>query len=150
MVEVISYLLVIFPGGASGKEPACQCRRRKRLRFDLGREDPLEEDMATHSSILDWRIPWREEPGGLQSMTTQRVGHNWSYLACVQVWDDTLLSKHDRVERQVQATSLSWASICPQWDSDIHPAVCCGDCIMVKSQDSWLQISILLLPSWVV
>ena len=39
----------------------------------LGWEDPLEEDMATHSSILAWRIPWTEEPGGLQSMGSQRV-----------------------------------------------------------------------------
>ena len=42
----------------------------------LGREDPLEKGMATHSSILGWRIPWTEEPGGLQSMGSQRVGHN--------------------------------------------------------------------------
>ena len=41
----------------------------------LGREDPLEEDMATHSSVLTWRIPWTEEPGGLQSMGSLRVGH---------------------------------------------------------------------------
>ena len=40
----------------------------------LGQEDPLEEEMATHSSILDWEIPWIGEPGGLQSMGTQRVG----------------------------------------------------------------------------
>ena len=42
----------------------------------LGREDPLEKEMATHSSTLAWRIPWREEPGRLQSMGLQRVGHN--------------------------------------------------------------------------
>ena len=42
----------------------------------LGREDPLEEGMATHSKILAWRIPWTEEPGGLQSIGLQRVGHN--------------------------------------------------------------------------
>ena len=41
----------------------------------LGREDPLEKGMATHSSILAWRIPWTEEPGGLQSMGSQRAGH---------------------------------------------------------------------------
>ena len=39
----------------------------------LGQEGPLEKGMATHSSILDWRIPWTEEPGGLQSMGSQRV-----------------------------------------------------------------------------
>ena len=42
----------------------------------LGREDPLEKEMATHSSILAWRIPWTEEPGGLQSTGSQRVGHD--------------------------------------------------------------------------
>ena len=42
----------------------------------LGREDPLEKEMATHSSILAWKIPWTEEPGGLQSMGSQRVGHD--------------------------------------------------------------------------
>ena len=42
----------------------------------LGREDPLEKGMATHSSMLAWRIPWTEEPGGLQSMGLQRVGHD--------------------------------------------------------------------------
>ena len=42
----------------------------------LGQEDPLEEGMATHSSILAWRIPWTEEPGGLQSMGSQRVEHD--------------------------------------------------------------------------
>ena len=42
----------------------------------LGREDPLEKETATHSSILAWRIPWTEEPGGLQSMGSQRVGHD--------------------------------------------------------------------------
>ena len=42
----------------------------------LGWEDPLEKEMATHSSILAWRIPWTEEPGGLQSIGLQRVGHD--------------------------------------------------------------------------
>ena len=43
----------------------------------LGWEDPLEKGMATHSSIFAWKIPWTEEPGGLQSIGSQRVGHNW-------------------------------------------------------------------------
>ena len=44
----------------------------------LGGEDPLEKEMATHSSTLAWKIPWTEEPGGLQSMGSQRVGHDWT------------------------------------------------------------------------
>ena len=47
----------------------------------LGWEDPLEKGMTTHSSILAWRIPWTEEAGGLQSMGSQRVSHDWSNLA---------------------------------------------------------------------
>ena len=57
-----------FPGGSSGKELACQCRRCRRQVRSLGREDPLEEGMAALSSILAWTIQWTEEPGGLQSM----------------------------------------------------------------------------------
>ena len=49
----------------------------------LGCEDPLEEATATHSSTFAWRIPWTEQPGGLQSMASQRVRHNWSDLACM-------------------------------------------------------------------
>ena len=49
----------------------------------LDQEDPLEERMATHCSILAWRIPWTEDPGRLQSIGSQRVGHDWSNLAPV-------------------------------------------------------------------
>ena len=45
------------------------------VRF-LGQEDPLEDEMATHSSVPEWEIPWTEEPGGLQSMGSPRVGHD--------------------------------------------------------------------------
>ena len=57
-----------FPGGSDGKESACSAG-------DLVRS--LEEERATHYSILSWRIPWTEEPGGLQSMGSQRVRHDW-------------------------------------------------------------------------
>ena len=69
--------IVGFLGGASGKEPSCQCRRCKRPGFNpwVGRI-PLKEGMIAHSSILAWRIPWTEEPGGLQSIGLQRVRHN--------------------------------------------------------------------------
>ena len=61
-----------FPGGLDGKESACNAGN---LGSIPGREDPLEKGMATHSSVLFWRIPWTEEPGGLQSMVSQRGGH---------------------------------------------------------------------------
>ena len=55
--------------------PANAKAQETRVR-SLGWEDPLEKEMATHSGILAWRIPWTEEPGGLQSMGSQRVGHD--------------------------------------------------------------------------
>ena len=65
-----------IPDGASGKEPACQCRRLRDTGSIPGSEDPLEEGKATHASILAWRIPWTEEPDGLQSIGSQRVRHH--------------------------------------------------------------------------
>ena len=59
-----------------GKESTCQCRRHEMWARSLGQEDPLEKGMATHSSILAWEISWMEEPAGLQSMGSQRVGHS--------------------------------------------------------------------------
>ena len=50
--------------------------------WSLGQENPLEKQMATHSSILAWRIPWTEEPVRLQSLGLQRVGHNWATNTC--------------------------------------------------------------------
>ena len=57
--------------------------------WSLGLEDPSEKGMATHSSILAWRIPWTEEPGGLLFMGSERVGHNWAtntFTSCF-TWD---------------------------------------------------------------
>ena len=69
-------LLQSFPGGSVVKNlPAVQEKQEMRVR-SLGWEDPLEEEMATYSSILAWRITWAEEPGMLQSMGPQRVRHD--------------------------------------------------------------------------
>ena len=70
-------------GSCNGKEPTWHCRKQEmRVQF-LGREDPLEKDMATHSSILAWRIPWTEEPGGLLVVhgvaKSQTWLSNWHY-----------------------------------------------------------------------
>ena len=59
----------------------CKCCRRCGIR-SLAQEDALEEVMASHFSILAWRIPWTEETGGLRSVGPQRVRHDWSNLAC--------------------------------------------------------------------
>ena len=65
-----------FPGGTSGKEPDFQRRRHETQVRSLGGEDPLEEEMATHSNILAWRIPRTGESGGRQSIGSHRVGHD--------------------------------------------------------------------------
>ena len=66
-----------LPRWLSGKESAFECRRHKRCRLDpwVGKIPP-EEEMATHSRVLAWRIPWTEEPGGLQSIRLQRAGQD--------------------------------------------------------------------------
>ena len=65
-----------FPGGSAVKNlPVMQKMQETRVR-SLGREDPLEDGIATHSSILTWRIPWTEEPGGVWFTGLQRVGHD--------------------------------------------------------------------------
>ena len=61
-----------FPGGSDNKHLPTMWETWVQ---SLGREDPLEKEMATHSSTLAWKIPWMEEPGRLQSMGSQRVGH---------------------------------------------------------------------------
>ena len=66
------------------RNPPTNARDVKRPRFDPWVERPLRDEMATHSSILARRIPWTEEPGGLQPKGLQRVRHDWSHLANIQ------------------------------------------------------------------
>jgi len=68
-----------------------------------GWEDPLEKGMATHSSILAWRIPWTKEPGGLQSMRLQRAGHNWATNAHTPWWNIM-----ESVNRVCLGTLMRW------------------------------------------
>ena len=65
-----------FPGGSAVKNPPAKQEMQETWVRSLGWEETLEEEVATHSSIPSWRISWTEEPGGLQSMGSQRVGHD--------------------------------------------------------------------------
>ena len=103
-------------------------------------EDPLEEGMATHSSILAWRIPWTEEPGGLQSIGSQRVGHNWSNLTYTQRNECCssdlgrrrfVLEDHNALSFSAEMSSvkLQWQYYrCPRVVNKVVPpdASCCG------------------------
>ena len=70
---MLQVFLMASSDGSDSKESACNAGN---LGFILGREDPLEKEMATHSSIPPWKIPWTEGSGGLQSMGSQRVGYD--------------------------------------------------------------------------
>ena len=74
--------------------------------WSLGQEDSLEEDMATHSSILAWRIPWTEEPGGLQSIEWPRVRHGWSNLTHTNDQLKTALLSRKKIPSQKQGLAM--------------------------------------------
>ena len=80
IVETIQIILS-FPDGWAVKDLAAVQELQEMQVLSLGWEESLEEDIATYSSILAWRIPRTEEPSGLQSIGSQRVGHDWSNLA---------------------------------------------------------------------
>ena len=65
-----------FPGGSAVKNPPTMQEMQETRVRSLGQEDPLEEGTASHSSILAWRIPWKEEPGAPQSIGSQSMGRN--------------------------------------------------------------------------
>ena len=83
----------------------------------LGQEDPLEKEMATHSSILAWRIPWMEEPGGLQSTGSQRVGHDWAtslsfcIISCCSFSCEICVIEEFHVSKYDELISSLWSLI---------------------------------------
>ena len=90
----------------------------------LGWEDPLEKEMATHSSILAWKIPWTEEPGRLQSTGSQKVGHDWatfflSFFSSVQFSRSVLFNSLP--PHGLQNTKLPCPSPTPRAYSNSHP-----------------------------
>ena len=121
-----SKLLMGFPGGASGREPTCQCRRHKRPGFD-----PLEEGKATRSSILAWWIPWTEGVEGYSAWglretdTTEAMQHvSCRYKPPIITWLDkednfqkfpmtTFHSNYDKTNPMIQ--SLRWYNFYLKW-----------------------------------
>ena len=84
----------------------------------LGREDPLEKEMATHFNIFAWRIPWTEEPGGLQSMGSQRIRHGWAISTTVA------LSVAQR--KTGSSHSASWLTSAAQRLNSLKREYCCS------------------------
>ena len=97
----------------------------------LGQEDPLEKEMAIHSSFLAWGIPWTEEPGGLQSIGLQRIGHDWATNTNWQSWKSfhTRAFKH-RSHKGPCTESKEWKRLSRTVHSSVQSLVhCCPtDC----------------------
>ena len=95
--------------------------------WSLDWEDPVEEEMATHSSIPNWRIPWTEEPGGQQPIRPQRVGHNWAIEhAYTRTWEGpnlgrfkTLLTQFFYLWNEVKVAHLC-PTLCDPMDYPVH------------------------------
>ena len=107
-----------LPWWLNGKESTYNAETRFQ---SLGEKDPLEESMATHSSILDWRIPRTKEPDGLQSIRSQRVRHDWSEWAPHIRIDGAWFTSHKnwwclvhwlRVRALAQALACVWFQLC--------------------------------------
>ena len=84
----------------------------------LGWEDPLEKEMAPHSSTLAWEIPWMEEPGRLQSMGSQRVGHNWATSLSLSEWNHSLNLWLSLRSQSFSVPELIFHSVCPLLDKN--------------------------------
>ena len=136
-------------------------RRQERHGFDLGWEDPLKEEMAMHSGILAWRIPWTEESGGLQSVGSQRVRRGWSdwaythtrrdssYPGTSEIWKRQLIDSH-----LMDAEQNSKGSYGKWLDPDRSTGVTCAACWMaaclslrgvifhVRKQEGWAASNI--------
>ena len=101
------YPFLGFPGGPVVKTSSAM---QETQTWSLGWEEPLEEEMAAHSSILAWRIPWTEEPHELESMGSQRVRCNWVCVCvCVCVWKCACAGTHTHTQGWGRGHS-SWGS----------------------------------------
>ena len=104
--------VISFPGGSVVKNLPANAADTGDTGSSLGQEDPLEEEMATHSSTLAWEIPWIEEPGGLQSKGSQRFGHDCNNLAWSKSyrWASLMaqMIKNPPAIREMWVRSLGW------------------------------------------
>ena len=111
-----------FPNGSAGKESLCSVGDTGDSVQSLGLEDPLQEEMATHSNILTWRIPWTEEPGRVQSMGLQ--SRTWmSMHKCIGTTKNSIETCILSVVKQI--TSPGW----------MHEKSACAWCIGKTQRD---------------
>ena len=116
--------------------------------WSLGQEDSLEKEMATHSSILAWRIPWTEEPGGLQSMGSQRVRHDWTTNTHTHTHRHT--HRHTHTHPVIQK-SYTWVFIQEKWQSkqsEVAQKTCIGLPCWLGGEESTCQCRRHRFDSW--
>ena len=115
--------IIPFKGRVVFSPTTCSDQMWTCLVQSLGQEDPLEKDMATHSSILAWEIPWTEGPGGLLSTGSQRVGCHWSDLACTKAQQPyrrlvmSFMKRNCYVLYQIAKDKLRWKG---EWGQETH------------------------------
>ena len=97
----------------------------------LGQEDSLEKEMATHSSILAWKIPWMEEPGALQSLGSQRVGHDWMTSLSLFTFPRAEATRIKQTKIWRRESILRWAA-----DSYFYPE---GICYFIVWPRNWVR-----------
>ena len=127
-----------FPAGSEVKASASNAGD---LGSIPGREDPLEKEMVTHSSILAWRIPWMEKPGRLQSMGSQRVGHNWAtstQLDSILKSRDIILSTKVRLVKAMAFPGVMYG--CESW------TVKKAECQRIDAFELWYWRRLLTVP----
>ena len=110
-----------FPGGSLVNNPRAMQETQEPWVRSLGWEDPLEEKMAPHSSMLAWRIPWTEEPGGQQSTGSQRVGHHWK-IECAHPYRIKVGTVPDQeIQQEVNSVGQPLEG---KWASRALPGIC--------------------------
>ena len=109
--------------------------------------------MATHASILAWRIPWTEEPGRQQSIRSQRVGHNWSELACTHTYD----TETQQINWELPGAAPWGSKKGKKTDNNWEPINCCCYCtftllsFIVSIQNPWdVELLDIIWPRWQV
>ena len=95
-----------FPGGSSGKNPPAVREMQDMWVWSLSGEDPLEEGMATHSSIHAWRMPWTEEPSRLQSVGLPRVSYDWANICLMYTHTQACTYTHHTVPHHALLSCL--------------------------------------------
>ena len=134
--------VVCFPGGAVVKNPPTMPETQEIRVWSLEQEDPLQEAMAAHSSILAWELPWIEEPGRLLSMRGQRVGHTEHVAWCSIFYIVPCIAPLTTLKQRWLGWGRVWSGLCRQPRAGFLNMHLSG-----HLEESCAWFTVLLLPS---